>query len=396
MINVSISVDNYLLTQGVNSVVDQFFYNKKSFKLRGINICATYDYKSIYNSIPHRTGKGNENLIRERIKKKLKGTFFYKTFFVEMLLIVFKMILRGKKTCKNYIRNNNDNVLICQDAFMGYFFLKYKEKRNVSMLPSLIYMTHIHDDELEQILINYPKIKGTVVERKVRNIFEYVHKKSDVIVTICNSAKDSLKNEVRDKNICVIYNSVQDINVKRKQVNYSNIKFVMASSLTNRKGMDLLVKSLEKMDSNIGVSCEFHIFGDGMCFEMLDDIRNKLRNIKVKLYGRVEKPYNYYEDKDVFLMTSRDECLPMSILEAMSCSMPIVSTNIGAVNELVIDGVNGILMKPQVNSITSTIHSILLGKYNLDQMGLESRERFLRKFSAEQWCKAFSNVIESV
>ena len=395
MINVSICVDNYLLSQGINSVVDQFFYNKTIFESKNINICSVYDYHASYTSIPNRH-RSNGLDYKCKIKQNLKKTFFYKTLIVETLLIMFKRILRGRITCKLFIDRNNSDIFICQDVFMGYFYLKFREKKKRTILPKIVYMTHIHDDEMEQILMTYPKISGTIVEKKMRKIFKYVYQRSDAIVTICNSAKSSLEKNLKNKNIRTIYNSVQDIRIEREPVDYSNIKFVMASSLTERKGMDLLIKILEQLDEIIQGKCEFHIYGDGICFEMLKKTSQKLKKICLKLYGRVERPYRLYGDKDIFLMTSRDECLPMSILEAMSIGMPIFSTNVGAINELIINNVNGILMEPEVNSIVTIIEAVLLRKYNLVQMGIESRKIFLSKFSSQQWCNEFTDLLNAI
>ena len=81
MINVSICVDNYLLSQGINSVVDQFFYNKTIFESKNINICSVYDYHASYTSIPNRH-RSNGLDYKCKIKQNLKKTFFYKTLIV--------------------------------------------------------------------------------------------------------------------------------------------------------------------------------------------------------------------------------------------------------------------------------------------------------------------------
>ena len=86
----------------------------------------------------------------------------------------------------------------------------------------------------------------------------------------------------------------------------------------------------------------------------------------------------------------------MSILEAMSIGMPIFSTNVGAINELIINNVNGILMEPEVNSIVTIIEAVLLRKYNLVQMGIESRKIFLSKFSSQQWCNEFTDLLNAI
>ena len=53
-------------------------------------------------------------------------------------------------------------------------------------------------------------------------------------------------------------------------------------------------------------------------------------------------------------------------------------------------------MEPEVNSIVTIIEAVLLRKYNLVQMGIESRKIFLSKFSSQQWCNEFTDLLNAI
>lgn len=55
----------------------------------------------------------------------------------------------------------------------------------------------------------------------------------------------------------------------------------------------------------------------------------------------------YFAACDVFVIPSLSEGMPNAALEAMACAKPIVATNVGGLPEIVIDGVNGFLVKPK-------------------------------------------------
>lgn len=389
-----INVDNYLLTQGVNSVVDQFLLNRDKYRMYGISIQSVTDYRNIYTDIPNRnTGQTGVD-IASKLKRILKSTFLYKTRYVESQIIREKTINRANKACSLFLKKYGENSfnIICQDAFMCYFLLRNVNDRTNK---KIIYMTHIHDDEMEQYCINYPSLKKSKIGKRMRDIFKYVHREVDCIVVICKSAKEALIREgISGSKIKVIYNSSIDCcnEMKFDNTRSDKVKFVMASSITKRKGMDLLADALEMIDNDCGGNVEFHIYGMGDYYSELEKRVAKLKNTVVKLYGRVERPYRFYGDKDVFFMTSRDECLPMSIIEAMSCSLPIFSTDVGAIRELV-DG-NGDLMKAESSDIARCIRSIADNNGMLHEFGKKSRQLFCERFSNDIWVKEFSDIIK--
>ena len=65
---------------------------------------------------------------------------------------------------------------------------------------------------------------------------------------------------------------------------------------------------------------------------------------KVKITGIVPDVENYLSDADIYVASSIFEGLPLSMLEAMSAGLPIVSTNVGGVHDIVENEKNGILI----------------------------------------------------
>lgn len=93
---------------------------------------------------------------------------------------------------------------------------------------------------------------------------------------------------------------------------------------------------------------------DSLCDGIsLDELKHKWKidsthNIKINFYGEIENNRLMEEYKkncfDVFLNVSESEGIPVSIMEALSFGIPVIATDVGANQEIVIDKNNGFLL----------------------------------------------------
>jgi len=113
---------------------------------------------------------------------------------------------------------------------------------------------------------------------------------------------------------------------------------VFGNSKDKRKGMDLLIKSLNLIDPNL--------------FELVIASKNKFDkdysfNIKNLDYIDSEKQLSdIYNICDIVVIPSRLDNLPNVALEAQSCGKPLIAYNVGGLSDIIIDGYNGFLIKP--------------------------------------------------
>jgi glycosyltransferase involved in cell wall biosynthesis len=108
-----------------------------------------------------------------------------------------------------------------------------------------------------------------------------------------------------------------------------------------RKGLDRLWDCLRALDA--GDRFVLRLAGRGW---NRDDLPGPLRS-RVVLDGFIpvgDLP-DFYSSLDVYLCTSRAEGVPYPVLESMSCEVAVVSTPVGVVPEIIVDGVNGFLLR---------------------------------------------------
>jgi glycosyltransferase involved in cell wall biosynthesis len=100
---------------------------------------------------------------------------------------------------------------------------------------------------------------------------------------------------------------------------------------------------------------------------------------------------------DVFVLSSRKEGLPYTIIEAMVAGLPVVATCVGGVPELVEDGVTGFLVPPgDPAALAEALQKVLDDSELRHGMGHAGREKALREFSLDDMLRKTRRVYEEV
>jgi glycosyltransferase involved in cell wall biosynthesis len=114
-----------------------------------------------------------------------------------------------------------------------------------------------------------------------------------------------------------------------------------AALLAPHKGIDVLLSACARLT----VPARLHVYGDGELRGPLEAQARRL-GVDATFHGWVGDLRDRLEDLDLFVLPSRGENLPISILEAMAAALPVVATRVGGVPELVVENVTGLLVEP--------------------------------------------------
>ncbi len=161
--------------------------------------------------------------------------------------------------------------------------------------------------------------------------------------------------------------------------------------INDNKGIDILVEAMNNIRERLG---EFRVLvcGRGPAEE---SIRKKVTALNLTEFfefrGWVigdEKNKSFLET-DIFVLPSYKEGLPNALLEAMAYGLPVITTPVGAIPEVIVDGMNGILVNPgNITELGTAILTLFQDNEKRKQMGENARKTILANHDIENsWGK---------
>ena len=108
-----------------------------------------------------------------------------------------------------------------------------------------------------------------------------------------------------------------------------------------------------------------------------------------------EDKVKLFHSADVFVLPSYGEGFPTVLVEALAAGLPIITTKVGAIPEVVIDGENGFYVKPgDSQAIAERILLLLKDDHVRDEMKRRNRERFLKQYTPPHFVNRLSKVFD--
>ena len=186
---------------------------------------------------------------------------------------------------------------------------------------------------------NYISIRNTdsiLMKNKIMRLLTKVScKKCDHIISISKQVQDDIINNfgIKKGKITTIYNPSLSIefgksdNIFEESFYKKNKVIVNIGRLTEQKGQWHLIKAFSKVVEKVP-NAKLLILGQGEMKERLEKLVKMYKMERhVFLVGFVNNPYDYLKKSKCFIFSSLFEGLGNSLLEAMSCEVPIISTD---------------------------------------------------------------------
>lgn len=152
--------------------------------------------------------------------------------------------------------------------------------------------------------------------------------------------------------------------------------------LSQRKGIYDILKAVPGVLA-YAPDAKFWLGGDGEVEQVRNILSEQSWGAQVRLLGwvRDQEKRKVLEQAKIFLLPSHKEGFPVAILEAMSYGLPVVSTPVGGIPELVVDGETGFLIAPgDAEAMVQKITLLLDNPELREKMGAAGRQRIQERF----------------
>ncbi len=294
-------------------------------------------------------------------------------FIVMLLLFLFRA---SRKTDVYHSHGAVKMGVIC------WFVAAMCRKKNVAKIATAGHIPKLLNTITGRLLIYFFNRSSAIISMTAEIDEELLKAGTSLqkVVTITNGV---------DCNRFISGTSEQRLRLKKEYgVEQNSPVVVFSSRLVFRKGLDILIEAWPSILQNIPDAYLLVIgSGIGQQDSVEDEIKERVLAEKIShviFVGETDTPEIFLSIADCFVFPSRKEGFPNALMEAMASKLACVASLVGGVEDLITDGVNGLLFEAE-NS--ASLAEKCLGVFSMKEQSLSigenARQHMLAQFSFE-------------
>ncbi|MEZ9357191.1 glycosyltransferase family 4 protein [Vibrio breoganii] len=233
---------------------------------------------------------------------------------------------------------------------------------------------HSNESDLAKLNVR-PGMRNWLLKRLLLWSFS----KMSAFICINKVAQNNVLDFIPDyKKSHVVYNGVPPV-PPRNKARDQRVRVGRICRITKCKNVELAIDAIRQVEHDV----ELVIAGEG---EHLTYLKNYAKNLPVKFLGHVQAK-DFYSNIDIMLLTtpasSNADATPLVILEAMSAGIPVISTRVGGVPELIENGISGILCDDSAQDFSKAISLLASDRYIYNSISSGSIVRYNKFFTID-------------
>ncbi|MHA1284843.1 MAG: glycosyltransferase family 4 protein [Promethearchaeota archaeon] len=220
---------------------------------------------------------------------------------------------------------------------------------------------------------------------------KYFHR----VISVSNNIKNILLESFgfNPEKITVIHNGIEIPKIISKEKNRNSFIIGSAGRLFPVKNYPLFIK-IAKQLRNLSDKFYFELVGEGPEYY---NLKKLVKTFKIEDSFFIKKftdnMRDFYNGLDLYINTSFHEGIPLTILEAMSYGIPVVASNVGGINEIILNGVNGYLVDSKnPDDYLKICYNLFKDSTICKRIGTIGRKSIIDKFSSNNMTNQYLEV----
>lgn len=262
-------------------------------------------------------------------------------------------------------------------ASRGSFYRKYVLFLIAKYLFRRKVIYHVHGGGFQ----DFYEQAGGFVQGRIRHFID----DADTVICLSDSWKRFFLLHFRPRYLMVLPNTVEQVATRRHREPVKVI-FLFMGKIGERKGIYDLLKAAAMLLPQYDKQFEIWIGGDGstQVLHVLAESMGLTETVFYKGWVTGHAKEELFGKATVFVLPSYHEGLPVSILEAMSHSLPVIATDVGGIPELVANGESGLLVKAgDKAALSAAMQQFILDRELAKQMGTVAADIIRKRFVFE-------------
>jgi len=227
----------------------------------------------------------------------------------------------------------------------------------------------------------------------------FLYRKASTVVAQTDSVKNWMMDYLGTDNVVSFPNPIdigKSAHIESNDILQGNV-IVTVGRLWSQKGHDVLITAFSRVVSH-HPDWRLVIFGEGY---LRDDLEKMVKELglenSVFLPGRVKNPENIIGNADIFVLSSRYEGFPNALLEAMACSLPVISTDCNSgPSEIINNNVDGILVPTgDDKALSDSLIRLINNPGDRHKLGTAASES-VKRYSLDKIMGLWNELIDDV
>ena len=345
--------------------------------------------------------------------------------FKEIAVLGYHAVTKRNRIIIAYTKNHARMNIVAQNAPQKLIFVKFTQQYRESPLLKLL---------LSKVDVIYQDGPNPIsIETNLPRVLEFEHRyfKQELvdnhqikkIFVMSHYAKPDLVDP--EKKIEVLYPAFPTFrNTNRRKRDDKSVMIFLSGGDATRKGVDILFNAFERVEASLPDEYKLRLViasnyrKHTKFYPVTEECLTRTRNAYIKSKSKKNVIFTpiyppqlvtyFYQKADIYVLPTRYDTPSMSIFEAMSAGLPIITTGITSIPELVEHGNNGFLIDVKDYDLRSPEYfeyavetvqnylSVLIRDASLRRdMGLKSKKRMETKFSLDYKIGRLNNVFQS-